>query len=106
MVHQWTANTLPISNPPGTNKYVVDPVSASEKFIKHDPKDFPVISDIKDWNKFCQGMQATAKVQGVEPPFDPTYIPSTADQASFDQQNGYDYKILMYVVKDLCSRQS
>jgi hypothetical protein len=26
-------------------------------------------------------MQATAKVQGVEPPFDPTYIPSAADQA-------------------------
>jgi hypothetical protein len=29
-------------------------------------------------------MQATAKVQGVEPPFDPAYVPSTADQALFD----------------------
>jgi hypothetical protein len=45
-------------------------------------------------------MQATAKVQGVEPHFDPTYFPSTADQALFDQQNGYNYKVLMDVVKD------
>jgi hypothetical protein len=32
----------------------------------------------------CQGMQATAKVQGVEPPFDPTYVPSATNQALFD----------------------
>jgi hypothetical protein len=45
-------------------------------------------------------MQATAKVQGVEPPFDPMYVPSAADQALIDWQNGYDYKVLMDVVKD------
>jgi hypothetical protein len=45
-------------------------------------------------------MQATAKVQGVEPPFDPMYVPSATDQALFEQQNGYDYKVLMDVVKD------
>ncbi len=61
---------------------------------------FPMILDIKDWDKFCWGMQATARVQGVEPPFDPSYVPSTANQALFDQQNGYDYKVLMDVVKD------
>jgi hypothetical protein len=45
-------------------------------------------------------MQATAKVQGVESLFDPTYIPSAINQALFDQQNGYAYKVLMDVVKD------
>jgi hypothetical protein len=29
-------------------------------------------------------MQATAKVQGVEPPFNPMYVPSAADQALID----------------------
>jgi hypothetical protein len=52
-----------------------------------------MILDIKDWDKFHWGMQATAKVQGVEPP-------SATTQALFDQQNGYDYKVLMDVVKD------
>jgi hypothetical protein len=82
------------------NKYVVDLVAAFDKSIKHDPKDFPMILDIKDWDKFHRGMQATAKVQGVEPPFNPMYVPSAANQALFDQQNGYDYKVLMDVVKD------
>jgi hypothetical protein len=59
-----------------------------------------MILDIKDWDRFHWGMQATAKVQGVEPPFDPVYVPSTADQALFDWQNGYDYKVLMDVVKN------
>jgi hypothetical protein len=45
-------------------------------------------------------MQATAKVQGVEPPFDPMYVPIATNQALFDQQNGYDYKVLMEVVKN------
>jgi hypothetical protein len=61
------------------HKYVVDPVAAFDKSIKCNPKDFPMILDIKDWDKFHRGMQATARVHGVEPPFDPTYIPSTAD---------------------------
>jgi hypothetical protein len=82
------------------HKYLADPVAAFDKSIKRDPKDFPVILDIKDWDKFCWGMQATLKVQGVEPPFNPTYVPSATDQALFDQQNGYDYKVLMDVVKD------
>jgi hypothetical protein len=42
----------------------------------------------------------TAKVQGVEPPFDPMYVPSATNQTLFDQQNGYGYKVLMGVVKD------
>ena len=46
------------------------------------------------------GNASNCKGSGVEPPFDPMYIPSTADQALFDQQNGYDYKVLMDVVKD------
>ncbi len=79
------------------HKYLADPVAAFDKSIKRDPKDFPVILDIKDWDKFCWGMQATLKVQGVEPPFNPTYVPSATDQALFDQQNGYDYKVLMDV---------
>jgi hypothetical protein len=82
------------------HKYVANPVAAFDKLIKWDPKDFPVILDIKDWDKFCQGMQATAKVQGVEPPFDPMYVPIATNQALFDQQNGYDYKVLMDVVKN------
>jgi hypothetical protein len=45
-----------------------------------------VISDIKDWDKFHWGIQAIAKVQGVEPPSNPTYIPSTTNLALFDQQ--------------------
>jgi hypothetical protein len=43
-----------------------------------------MISDIKDWDKFRWGIHATAKVQGVEPPFDPTYVPSANDQTLFD----------------------
>ncbi len=82
------------------HKYIANLVAAFDKSIKWDPKDFPMILDIKDWDKFHWGMQAAAKVQGVEPPFDPTYVPSAANQALFDQQNGYDYKVLMVVVKD------
>jgi hypothetical protein len=81
------------------HKYITDLVAAFDKLIKQDPKDFSVISDIKDWDKFCLGIQVTSKVQGVEPPFDPTYFPSTTDQTLFDQQNGYGY-VLMDVVKD------
>jgi hypothetical protein len=88
------------------HKYVADLVAVFDKLIKRNPKDFPVISDIEDWNKFRQGMQATAKVQGVESPVDPTYIPSAINQALFYQQNGYAYKVLMDVVKDLRSRLS
>jgi hypothetical protein len=43
------------------SKYVVDPVAAFDKLIKRDPKDFHVISHIKDWDKFHQGMQANCK---------------------------------------------
>jgi hypothetical protein len=66
------------------HKYIADLVAAFDKLIKRDPKDFPVILDIKDWDKFCQGIQATAKVQCVEPPFDPSYVPSATNQALFD----------------------
>jgi hypothetical protein len=77
-------STLPIPSPPGTHKYIPDLVAAFDKSIKRDPKDFPVISDIKDWDKFRREIQATAKVQGVEPPFDPTYVPTATDQTLFD----------------------
>ena len=77
-------NTLPIPPPPGTTgACVIDPVVTFGKSIKRDPKDFPTISDIKDWDKYRRGTQATAKVQDVEPPFDPTYVPSAADKLAY-----------------------
>jgi hypothetical protein len=66
------------------HKNIPDLVAAFDKSIKGDPKDFPVISDIKDWDKFRRGIQATAKVQGVESPFDPMYVPSATNQTLFD----------------------
>ena len=93
--------TLPVPPPPGTTStYIVDPVVTFSKSIKRDPKDFPTISDIKDWDKYHRGTQATAKVQDVEPPFDPAYVPSAADKPLFDRQNGYVYKALMDSVQD------
>jgi hypothetical protein len=53
------------------------------KLIKRDPKDFPTTSDIKDWDKYRHGTQATAKVQDVEPPFNPTYVPSATDKLAY-----------------------
>jgi hypothetical protein len=43
------------------HKSIADLVATFDKSIKGDRKDFPMILDIKDWDKFRQGMQATGK---------------------------------------------
>jgi hypothetical protein len=84
------------------HKYVADPVAAFDKSMKHDTKDFSIILDIKDWDR---GMQASAKVQYVEPPFDPTYVPSTdLIRHYLTDKMGMPTKYSLMLSGTLCSR--
>ena len=71
-----------------------NPVVLFEKSIKHDPKDFPVIKEMRQWDRINQSWQARARLQGAESALDPNYMPSGADHALFNKQKECAYSAL------------
>jgi hypothetical protein len=92
------------SNPlsPAPNAYVssTDSVALFTKSIKREPKDFPVIKSLNQWDSVKRAVTATATVQSIAEVLNHTYIPSTEDKPLFDLKNSYWYKVLVDIIQE------
>jgi hypothetical protein len=90
------------SNPlsPAQNLYAspTDSVALFTKSIKQEPKDFPVIKLLNQWNSVKRAVNATATVQLIAEVLNHAYIPSAEDKPLFDLKNSYWYKVLVDII--------
>jgi hypothetical protein len=99
MAGQFTLNLLS----PAPNSYTssTDPVALFTKSIKREPKDFPVIKLLNQWDSAKRAVNATATVQLIAKVLNHTYIPSVGDKPLFDLKNSYWYKVLVDIIQEL-----
>jgi hypothetical protein len=88
---------------PATNLYAssTDPVALFSKSIKQEPKDFPVIKSLNQWDSVKRAVNATATVQSIAEVLNHTYIPSMGDKPLFNLKNSYWYKVLVDIIQEL-----
>jgi hypothetical protein len=70
------------------------------KSIKQEPKDFPVIKSLNQWDSVKRTLNATATVQSIAEVLNHTYIPSAEDKPFFDLKNSYWYKVLVDIIQE------
>jgi hypothetical protein len=70
------------------------------KSIKREPKDFPVIKLLNQWDSVKCAVNATATVQSIAEVLNHTYIPSVGDKHLFDLKNSYWYKVLVDIIQE------
>jgi hypothetical protein len=70
------------------------------KSIKREPKDFPVIKSLNQWDSIKRTLNATATVQSIAEVLNHTYIPSAEDKPFFDLKNSYWYKVLVDIIQE------
>jgi hypothetical protein len=96
------------SNPPSPAPNActssTDPVALFMKSIKQEPKDFPVIKSLNQWDSIKRAVTATATVQSIAKVLNHTYIPSAGDKPLFDLKNSYWYKVLVDIIQELSLR--
>jgi hypothetical protein len=99
MAGQITLNPLS----PASNSYAssTDPVALFMKSIKQEPKDFPVIKSLNQWDSVKRAVNATATVQLIAEVLNHTYIPSAEDKPLFDLKNSYWYKVVVDIIQEL-----
>jgi hypothetical protein len=102
MAGQITSN--PLSPAPNSYASSTDPVALFTKSIKREPKDFPVIKSLNQWDSVKRAVNATATVQSIAEVLNHTYIPSVEDKPLFDLKNSYWYKVLVDIIQELSLR--
>jgi hypothetical protein len=98
MAGQFTSN--PLSPAPNSYASFTDPVALFMKSIKQEPKDFPVIKLLNQWDSAKRAVNATATVQSIAEVLNHTYIPSARDKPLFDLKNSYWYKVLVEIIQE------
>jgi hypothetical protein len=98
MAGQVTSN--PLSPAPHAYASSNDAVALFSKSIKREPKDFPVIKSLNQWDSVKRAVTATATVQSIAEVLDHTYIPSTGDKPLFNLKNRYWYKVLVDIIQE------
>jgi hypothetical protein len=90
----------PLSLAPNAYTSSTDPVALFTKSIKREPKDFPVIKLLSQWDSVKRAVTATATVQSIAEVLNHTYIPSVGDKPLFDLKNSYWYKVLVDIIQE------
>jgi hypothetical protein len=98
MASQITSN--PLSPAPNSYASSTDPVALFMKSIKREPKDFPVIKSLNQWDSIKRAVNATATVQSITEVLNHTYIPSAEDKPWFNLKNSYWYKVLVDIIQE------
>jgi hypothetical protein len=93
------------SNPlsPAPNLYAsasTDPVALFTKSIKQQPKDFPFIKSLNQWDSIKCAVNARATIQSITEVLNHTYIPSAEDKPLFNLKNSYWYKVLVDIIQE------
>jgi hypothetical protein len=98
MAGQITSNPLS----PAQNLYAspTDSVALFTKSIKREPKDFPVIKSLNQWDSVKRAVNATATIQLITEVLDHAYIPSAMDKPLFNLKNSYWYKVLVDIIQE------
>jgi hypothetical protein len=98
MAGQITSN--PLSPVQSSYASPTDSVALFTKSIKREPKDFPVIKSLNQWDSIKRAVNATATVQSITEVLNHTYIPSAMDKPLFDLKNSYWYKVLVDIIQE------
>jgi hypothetical protein len=98
MAGQITLN--PLSPAPNSYASSTDLVALFTKSIKQEPKDFPVIKSLNQWDSTKHAVNATATVQLIAEVLNHTYIPSAGDKPLFNLKNSYWYKVLVDIIQE------
>jgi hypothetical protein len=98
MAGQITLNPLS----PAQNLYAspTDSVALFTKSIKREPRDFPVIKLLIQWDSVKRVVNARATIQSIAEVLDHAYIPSAMDKPLFDLKNSYWYKVLVDIIQE------
>jgi hypothetical protein len=99
MAGQITSN--PLSRAPNSYASSTDPVALFMKSIKREPKDFPVIKLLNQWDSIKRAVNAMATIQSIAEVLNHTYIPSAEDKPLFNLKNSYWYKVLVDIIQEL-----
>jgi hypothetical protein len=98
MAGQVTSN--PLSPAPNSYASSTDPVTLFTKSIKQEPKDFPVIKSLNQWDSVKCAVTAMATVQLIAEVLNHTYVPSAGDKPLFNLKNSYWYKVLVDIIQE------
>jgi hypothetical protein len=98
MAGQITLN--PLSLAPNSYASSTDLVALFTKSIKREPKDFPVIKSLNQWDSVKCAVNAMATVQSIAEVLNHTYIPSVGDKPLFNLKNSYWYKVLVDIIQE------
>jgi hypothetical protein len=98
MAGKFTSN--PLSPAPNLYASSTDLVTLFMKSIKLEPKDFPVIKSLNQWDSTKCAVNATATIQSIAEVLNHTYIPSAGDKPLFNLKNSYWYKVLVDIIQD------
>jgi hypothetical protein len=90
----------PLSPAPHAYGSSTDPVALFTKSIKREPKDFPVIKSLNQWDSVKRAVTAMATVQSIAEVLDHTYVPPAGDKPLFDLKNSYWYKVLVDIIQE------
>jgi hypothetical protein len=88
----------PLSPAPISYASSTDLVALFMKSIKQEPKDFPVIKSLNQWDSVKHAVNATAAVQLIAKVLNHTYVPSAGDKPLFNLKNSYWYKVLVDII--------
>jgi hypothetical protein len=98
MAAQITSN--PLSSAQNSYASPTDLVALFTKSIKQEPKDFPVIKSLNQWDSVKCAVNATATIQSIAEVLNHAYIPSVKDKPLFDLKNSYWYKVLVDIIQE------
>jgi hypothetical protein len=93
MAGQITSN--PLSLAPNSYASSTDLVALFTKSIKQEPKDFPVIKSLNQWDSIKHAVNAMAIVQSIAKVLNHGYLPSVEDKPLFNLKNSYWYKVVL-----------
>jgi hypothetical protein len=98
MAGQITLN--PLSPAPNSYASSTDSEALFTKSIKQEPKDFPVIKSLNQWDSVKRAVNATSTIQSIAEVLNHAYIPSAEDKPLFDLKNSYWYKVLVDIIQE------
>jgi hypothetical protein len=98
MAGQVASNLL--SPAPHAYASFTDPVALFSKSIKQEPKDFPVIKLLNQWDSVKRAVTATATIQLIAEVLDHTYVPPAGDKPLLDLKNSYWYKVRVDIIQE------
>jgi hypothetical protein len=90
----------PLSLAPNSYASSTDPVTLFMKSIKQEPKDFPVIKSLNQWDSIKHVVNGMATIQSIAEVLNHTYIPSAWDKPLFNLKNSYWYKVLVDIIQE------